>query len=178
MNRILFFVSFALAAMASFAVEPQTVSYATVDGREMMMDVYLPADSATNREAVVFAFGGAFIGGERNNPKYIDYFNFLADNGIVAISVDYRTSLKSNPALLTSAEGMVKAFSTAVNDAVSDFLTATCYVYYNAPGFGIDTGKIFASGSSAGAITALQAEYALCNGQRPPVLPRRSTMPA
>ncbi len=163
--------AFVLAVVSVFGVNPTTVRYATIDGRDMMMDVYLPADTATAREAVIFAFGGAFIGGERNNAEDLEYFNFLADNGVVAISIDYRPTLKKNPQLLGSAEGIAEAFNNAVADAVSDFLTATSYVYFNAEDYGIDHNKIFASGSSAGAITALQAEYALCNGVRPPVLP-------
>ncbi len=77
--------AFVLAVVSVFGVNPTTVRYATIDGRDMMMDVYLPADTATAREAVIFAFGGAFIGGERNNAEYLEYFNFLADNGVVAI---------------------------------------------------------------------------------------------
>lgn len=164
MKHICLLLTLICLSVSAYAREPRTVDFAVVEGDTLRMDVYMPDDTAASRPAVIFAFGEAFRGGARNDSQYIPFLNFLADNGIVAISTDYRTSLTKNPGLLNSPEGLIGAFTGAVTDAVSDFLAATGYVIANADDFGIDPNKIIASGSSAGAITALQAEYTLCNG--------------
>lgn len=149
------------------AQSPSTHTFAIVDGDTLKMDVYRPAGEGTN-PAVLFAFGGGFTHGERNNPRYIKYFKFLAENGITAISTDYRTSLaKASPAELASPKGFALALGGAITDAVTDFYMATGYVLAHAAEWGIDPSEIIASGSSAGAITALQAEYQLVNGAVP-----------
>ena len=68
---------------------------------------------------------------------------------------------------------MVKALANAVNVAVEDLYSATNYVIANAEAWGIDPELIMISGSSAGAITVLQAEWLRCNGdQLAEVLPK------
>ena len=44
-----------------------------------------------SKPVILFAFGGGFKGGRRDNPDYISYFHFLARAGYVAVSTDYRT---------------------------------------------------------------------------------------
>ena len=58
---------------------------------------------------------------------------------------------------------MIVLLNNAVNMAVEDLFSATLYVLDNAKEWQIDTKKIVTSGSSAGAITVLQAENAICN---------------
>lgn len=164
LKHIFLLLSIFCLSVCSYAIKPQTYEFAVVDGDTLRMDVYAPEGADSGRPAVLFAFGGAFKGGTRNDAQYVPFMEFLAANGIVAISTDYRTTLAKNPALLRSAEGIALAFVTAVSDAVSDFHLATRYIIRNAEKLGVDSGKIIASGSSAGAITALQAEYSLCNG--------------
>lgn len=114
---------------------------------------------------MIFAFGGGFKQGSRDNEMYISYLERLATEGIVAISIDYRLGLKVYP-----PEGgklsMVKALANAVNVAVEDLYGATNYVIANAEAWGIDPELIMISGSSAGAITVLQAEWLRCNGDK------------
>lgn len=170
MKRTILSLALSALACAAVGVTPVTFDYAVVDGDTLRMDVYMPAsDAVSPRPAVIFAFGGGFTGGSRDNAEYREYFDFLADNGVVVISTDYRTTLvsKAQPGQLGSAEGFTKAMVTAVGDAVTDFYTATGYVLGHADGWNVDPGCIIASGSSAGAITALQAEYGLVNGEVP-----------
>ncbi len=152
-----------------FAATPVTYDFAVVDGDTLRMDVYMPdGEVKAPRPAVLFAFGSGFINGSRSNPDYACFFDFLADNGIVAVSTDYRTSLsKSDPESLGSVAGFAEALGGAITDAVTDFYTATGYLLANAGSLGIDPSMIIASGSSAGAITAIQAEYGLVNGAVP-----------
>lgn len=172
MKRFLTFLGLVSLVLSCYAVEPRTYEFAVIDNDTLRLDVYMPDDTCSSHAAVIFAFGGGFTHGKRDDNRYTEYFNMLADNGIVAISTDYRTSLAKNPQLLTSPEGFAQALTNAISDAVSDFYTATYFVLQNAKLLNVDPGKILASGSSAGAVTALQAEYGLRNGQASGVFPQ------
>ena len=159
---ILFLVAGILCGLSAQTFSTHT--FAIVDGDTLRMDVYSPANAEGPTPAVLFAFGGGFTHGYRNDPRYIPYFKFLTDNGITAISTDYRTQLaKVEPSTLASPSGFATALGSAITDAVSDYYRASGYVIANAAQLNIDPTKIIASGSSAGAITALQAEYQLVN---------------
>ena len=58
----------------------------------------------------------------------------------------------------------IAALQHAIDTAVEDFYDATGFVINQSSDWNIDVEQIVASGSSAGAITLLQAEYDLCNG--------------
>jgi len=147
---------------------PSTHIFSIADGDTLRMDVYRPEECTAPTPAVLFAFGGSFTHGNRADKEYLEYFRFLVRNGISVISTDYRTSLaKATPATLASPQGFATALGDAITDAVTDFYTATGYVLAHSGEWNIDPAKIIASGSSAGAITALQAEYGIANGMMP-----------
>lgn len=153
---------FGFSALRSEA--KQTFIYNIVGSDTLRLDLYETSGIDKPSPALIFAFGGGFVNGERDRSDYIGMFEFLAHNGISVVSIDYRTQLRH----LTSADTgsmsrMVDCLTDAITCAVSDFLSATGYVLSNAASWNIDPSLIFASGSSAGAITALQAEYMLCN---------------
>ncbi|MBR2072504.1 MAG: alpha/beta hydrolase, partial [Alistipes sp.] len=105
---------------------------------------------------------------------YSKYFNFLTDNGYDVVSIDYRLGLKtlsSTPDI--SMKDVISLLNNAINMAVEDLFSATLYVIENADEWQIDTRQIVTSGSSAGAITVLQAENALCN-----LTPSAAVLPA
>lgn len=168
MKRLFTLVALLLAVVATSAQEVvrTTHHYATHDGYELLLDRYdtaIPCDN--NRPCMIFAFGGGFKQGSRDNEMYISYLERLATEGIVAISIDYRLGLKLYPP--TGGKiSMVKALANAVNVAVEDLYGATNYVIANAEAWGIDPELIMISGSSAGAITVLQAEWLRCNGDK------------
>lgn len=175
MKQLFTLVALLLAVVATSAQEVvrTTHHYATNDGIELLLDRYdttIPCDN--NRPCMIFAFGGGFKQGSRDNEMYISYLERLATEGIVAISIDYRLGLKLYPP--TGGKiSMVKALANAVNVAVEDLYSATNYVIANAEAWGIDPELIMISGSSAGAITVLQAEWLRCNGdQLAEVLPK------
>lgn len=144
------------------ALTPETVTFGVVGGDTLRMDVYRPEKAYAPTPVVLFAFGGGFVGGHRDNPEYLPYFHFLAEHGITVCSADYRTSLaQASP---KTPQEFASALGGAITDAVADFYLATGYLLANAGTLHINPSKIIASGSSAGAITALQAEYGLCNG--------------
>lgn len=125
------------------------------------------ADPSQIRPAVIFAFGGGFTHGTPDEPGYRPYFEFLARQGYVVLSVQYRTELaKCKPAAEGGQlQGFVKALTNAVSVATTDYLTATGYILRHAEEWKIDPTKIVATGSSAGAITTIEAEYAIVTGR-------------
>ena len=149
-----------------------TFHYATHNGEELYLDRYmLDAEADAPRPCMIFAFGGGFVKGVRNHEYYSIFFDRLAREGIVVVSIDYRLGLKN-----LNADGgmvaMIGIFDNAVNMAVEDLYCATNFVIANSDEWAVDTTKIMLSGSSAGAITAVQAEWMRCNGAwRAKVLP-------
>lgn len=175
MKQLFTLVALLLAVVATSAQEVvrTTHHYATHDGYELLLDRYdttVPCDN--NRPCMIFAFGGGFKQGSRDNEMYISYLERLATEGIVAVSIDYRLGLKVYPPT-GGKVSMVKALANAVNVAVEDLYGATNYIIANAEAWGIDPELIMISGSSAGAITVLQAEWMRSNGdQLAEVLPK------
>ena len=149
-----------------------TFHYATHNGEKLYLDRYmLDAEADAPRPCMIFAFGGGFVKGVRNHEYYSIFFDRLAREGIVVVSIDYRLGLKN-----LNADGgmvaMIGIFDNAVNMAVEDMYCATNFVIANSEEWAVDTTKIMLSGSSAGAITAVQAEWMRCNGAwRAKVLP-------
>lgn len=150
-----------------------TFHYATHNGEKLYLDRYmLDAEADAPRPCMIFAFGGGFVKGVRNHEYYSIYFERLAREGIVVVSIDYRLGLKN-----LDADGgmvaMIGAFDNAVNMAVEDMYCATNFVIANSQEWAVDTTKIMLSGSSAGAIAAVQAEWMRANGAwRAQVLPK------
>ena len=143
-----------------------TYHYATHHGERLLLDRYmLDSESTTRRPCMIFAFGGGFFRGERNNDFYLTYFERLAREGIVVVSIDYRLGLK-NPPTSSDIKSIIGAFDNAVSMAVEDLYCATNFVCANAKEWGVNPTQIMLSGSSAGAITVLQAEWLRANGDR------------
>lgn len=127
--------------------------------------------------AVIFMFGGSFYTGTRDRADYIPYFHYLAENGYQVFSIDYRLGLKpmleaiergdfsggEKMGKIEMLKGAVTMLQKSIDMAVEDLYKATAFVIGNAGRWGIDTSLIVTSGSSAGAITALQGEYYICN---------------
>lgn len=122
--------------------------------------------STDTKPVVIFAFGGGFKGGDKARKEYIPFFDFLVQQGFIVVSIDYRTMLKDTNASLTSSPlDFVNLLRGAIDTAVVDLYDATKFVVQHQKDWHIDPDKIISCGSSAGAITVLQAEYALCNTQ-------------
>lgn len=153
---LMLFISGSIFAQES--IECRTLHYATHDGEELMMDFYRSSTCNEIAPCMIFAFGGGFVRGDRAWEYYTHYFEELARHGIAVASIDYRLGLKDLGGDL-DMRGMIVAMKRSVDIAVEDMYTATRYIIDNASELGIDTTKIMISGSSAGAITALQAEW-------------------
>ena len=122
--------------------------------QELFLDVYEPmGDNAAMRPAIIFAYGGSFIGGQRDDVAGL--CKTYASLGYVTVSFDYR--LFDNFLFTDTVQAV-----DAVLKAVGDMKAAVRYLKEDAATlnrFRIDTNYIFAGGISAGAITALHLAY-------------------
>jgi len=132
--------------------------YAVKDTNSLGLDIYIlkDADSTARKPCVIFAFGGAFVTGRRDDSIYNKYFNTLVENNCIVVSISYRLGLRG---VRHVSKFKIKPFRNAVNMAVDDMYDATNWIIHHAASFGIDTSKILMSGSSSGAITALTADF-------------------
>ena len=70
-------------------VEVNTVIYSDV--HNLSMDIYQPVgDDVTNRPLIIFAHGGTFIFGNKNNPTVVELCETFAKRGYVTASINYR----------------------------------------------------------------------------------------
>lgn len=147
-----------------------TYLYARKDDYELMMDVYHPAEGSETvingktKPTILFMFGGGFMEGNRNKPKYLPWFKEMTENGYRIITIDYRLGMKN----LSKKEQnnlilFAKATDRAIHMAVEDLFTATLYIMENAEALNVDPNNIVTCGTSAGAISVMQAEYEICN---------------
>ncbi len=133
----------------------ETFIYATKDTNVLRLDKYALKNNTTKQPCVFFLFGGSFRGGVRDNVAYFNYFNALVQKGYTVISIDYRLGMKN-------VKGFPKDGSLlkrAVDMSVEDLYDATAFTVQHAKEWNVDTGKIIISGSSAGALAVLKAEY-------------------
>lgn len=138
-------------------IAKSTHIFAIKDGEELKMDIYsLDSVFNTKQPCLIFVFGGGFKGGTRDAKYYNTYFNYFAERGFKVVSIDYRLGMKYQKAPTIYNN---KPLRKAIALAVADLYSATDYLLKNSEEFNIDTTKIIISGSSAGAITILQADY-------------------
>lgn len=158
---------FAGNAVAKDTIKPDgTYKFATKDSCDLLLDLYLPADGSEtsidgkSKPTIVFIFGGGFKSGKRNEPIYLEWFKEMTDRGYGIISIDYRLGLKH-----AEMKGLriIKLLHGAINLAVEDLFSAISFIIENGEALGVDPANLVLAGSSAGAITALQADYELCN---------------
>lgn len=143
-----------------------TYLFAQRDTCDLYLDIYYPAEGSQTHIAgkekptVIFMFGGGFITGRRDNESYNKWFRQLTDNGYSVVSIDYRLGLKgANKVGL----GQTNLLDKAIHLAVEDLFSATNFLIDNASELRINPNNMVISGSSAGAISVMQAEYEIAN---------------
>ena len=138
--------------------QKQTFVFADTDAQQLKMDVYSSSNDSTSlkQPCLVFVFGGGFKEGTRDAKLYTAYFHYFANKGFTVASIDYRLGMKGEKA---PSMFNYKPVEHSIALAVEDLYSATAYLLKNAKELNIDTTQIIISGSSAGAITVLQADY-------------------
>ena len=177
MTRKLLIITATILALSVFAgvetdAQTQIISpdgtylFAERDTCSLFMDVYEPAKGSKtsidgiSRPTIIFMFGGGFVGGTRDDPDYHKWFRQMTDEGYRIISIDYRIGLKGSTKV---GVAQVNVLDKAIHMAVEDLFSATSYIIDNAEQLSVDPDNIVISGSSAGAISVMQAEYEICN---------------
>ena len=174
MIRNTLFITAAFLTLASTGAKAEdapispdgTYMFEKRDTCELFMDVYNPAKGSETRyngktkPTIIFMFGGGFIRGTRDDADYNKWFRQLTDNGYRVISIDYRLGLKGSDKV---GVAQVNVLDKAIHMAVEDLFSATRFIIDNADQLGVDPANIVISGSSAGAISVMQAEYEICN---------------
>lgn len=116
----------------------------------LKLNVYRPqGDTDTSRVVIVYAHGGGFIGGSKDQSSSVDFCTRMAKKGYVVFNLDYRllpSALRGNYVLGTSLAG-------------ADFRAAVRFVRSKAAQYKIDPAQIVTFGSSAGSFAALAAAY-------------------
>ncbi len=119
--------------------------------QNLYLDFYEPTgDTLRYRPLIIYAFGGAFLIGDKNQPPIPEYCNHFAKAGYAVASIDYRIGFN------TLSTGSCER---AVIRAVQDLRAAIRFLSQRATQFGIDTSAIFLTGSSAGCIAGLHSAF-------------------
>lgn len=161
MKKLVLTVLLLVMALGSNAQNMQTFQYAERDTLQLYLDLYTPEQVNDSTICVVYVFGGGFIGGHRDGDFEKAYFKQLVDEGFMVAAIDYRLGLKGVKNLsIFNNEPLEKAINMATEDAIS----AIAYLLEHAAELKVNKDWIMMVGSSAGAITSLQTDYALCNG--------------
>ncbi|MEK6479771.1 alpha/beta hydrolase [Catalinimonas sp. 4WD22] len=145
MRIILFLIAF-LSSLQTFAQQLDTtqyslknIAYKSTPEAELTMDIYYPEGVSTEKlPAVVFFFGGGWVGGSRSH--FAPQSKYLASRGMIAITPDYRIKNQHN---------------TSPQQAVLDARSVMRYIKMHADVLGIDTSRLAAGGGSAGGHLAL-----------------------
>ena len=128
---------------SSISSAQEKTSYKQIDTTKLFMEVYYPVQieaSNTYYPAMVFFFGGGWVGG--NSNQFLKHAQYFSKRGIVCFLVDYRTKSKNN---------------TTPFESLKDAKSAIRFIRKNAVHFNIDPTKIIASGGSAGGHLAAAA---------------------
>jgi acetyl esterase/lipase len=147
----------------------QTFIYAVKGADTLRLDYYDTPVVADNKPCLIFLYGGGFANGRRDDPGFIPFYTRLVNAGYTVMAIDYRLGMKNFKAQVNPEQDQLQVFNQvidvferSVTMAVEDLFDATAYVVEHAAEWRIDTSKIIACGSSAGAITVLQGAYELC----------------
>ena len=99
--------------------------------------------------------------GRRDEPSYLPWFKKLTEDGYRVFSIDYRLGLKGVKKIGITQS---KVLGEAIHLAMEDLFSAVNFIIENADELGVQPDNIVVSGSSAGAITSLQADWEISNG--------------
>ena len=121
------------------------------------MDVYTPdGDSYSERPLIIFAHGGSFWSGNKNNPMMVALCESFAKRGYVTASIQYRLTSIWN---LTDSMHMLQTVMNGISDAKAAIRYFRKDAAINGNVFGIDPNQIYIGGYSAGAILAVNLAY-------------------
>lgn len=130
---------------------------ASGDTQQLFMDVYEPfGDTIAERPVVIFAFGGGFVQGSKDDWYVVEVCRHFTKAGYVSVAIDYRTGVELTEVL---SQQFMRIFFRPMQDMRASIQYLKWDYAENGNTWSIDTNMIFAGGASAGAITALMMQY-------------------
>lgn len=151
-----------MACACSFAAAAQPVPthdnvvYATVGGRDLMLDLYIPESEPGPYPVMIWIHGGGWSGGTNASPAFV---RPLASAGVAVASVQYR---------LTSQAGQFGDEPVIWPAQIHDVKAAVRFLRAGAGTYSLDPDKFAAWGTSAGghlsAVLGLSAGDAFLEG--------------
>ncbi len=143
-----------------FAQQKKTYTYTIKEGQELQLDVYVPEFSSQSEKlpTLVWMHGGGFSGGVRDNPSETKLCQTAAQQGFVAVSISYRL-LRKGTTTLFGCDCPADEKEEIFKQAAIDYMDAVSFLIERSDELHIDTSKLIAGGSSAGAEAILSAVY-------------------
>lgn len=134
------------------------------DTQELFMDIYQPyGDTMSNRPLAIFAFGGAFITGSRDDWYVKLVCEHLTRSGYVVAAIDYRIYDDITQMVTEIFSAFPPQQMRIFFRPMQDMRGAVQYFKADYSELGnsyrIDTSKILIGGASSGAITSLMTAY-------------------
>lgn len=150
-----------LIFVCSLSAQTKTTYTYSIKGNDTLkLDVYTPKNIKKNERlpTLLWMHGGGFSVGSRDFKDDAQLAKYAANHGYIGISISYRLLRKGT----TSGFGCdcPKADKMETfKQAVIDYMDAAAYVVECADELHVDTSKIIAGGSSAGAEGSLNAVF-------------------
>ncbi|GAA4280778.1 alpha/beta hydrolase [Gaetbulibacter aestuarii] len=132
----IFFLGFLLQAQSYIPnIDPEVITYKTIDTIALKLHMYKPTDYDSNKtyNSIVFFHGGGWNSGSYKAFKR--QCRYLASRGMITFSADYR---------------IFNVHGTSPFEAVADAKSAIRYLRAHADALHINPNKIAAGGGSAG----------------------------
>ncbi|MCI0346398.1 MAG: alpha/beta hydrolase [Chloroflexi bacterium] len=132
--------------------------------QDLTLDLFEPAgDAATERPVIVWAHGGSFTGGAKEDAFIVSLASRFARRGYVTASISYRIRPEGTPGSPTFVDLVVGSLAgslpEAMLDAQHDMQAAVRWFRANAGTLRIDPSAIVVAGFSAGANMALETAF-------------------
>lgn len=143
-------------------VTKKTYDFARINlGNCLKMDVYTPVKPRDDRACVVYLHGGGFVDGSRDDKQSVEAAYALAERGFVVVCPDYQLGMQNREMVEedSSILKVHKLLQYCIDLAVEDLEKAIDYLWLRCNELQIDANKIILTGSSMGAIVALQLDY-------------------
>ncbi len=121
--------------------------------QDLTLDIYYPSvgDTETKRPLIIWAHGGSFLNGTKDDADIVYFCNEFAKRGFVCASINYRLGYE----LPIDSANAVRA----VYRALQDGRAAVRYMRSVADTYGIDKDRVYFGGTSAGAFVAMNMVY-------------------
>ena len=127
---------------------------------DLKLDVYEPqGDTVSLRPLIVWAHGGSFVGGSKDQGDVVAMAEPFARMGYVSASIQYRLGMAGLPFPGPDSADATESVLRAVHDAKAAVRYFYKDVRENGNTFNIDTSRIYFGGISAGAFIGLHYAY-------------------